>query len=454
MQYGRDLLSTGEPPCDLERRGLQRSQANAKRLHPAQRETAVVGGDRHPERLQGGADPLVVRRIAHGDGAEEEVAVTADVLRQRLRHDVHAVRERVEVHAGRIRVVHRHLRADAMRHFRDRRHVLDFHRDRAGTFAPDQPRLVADERLDAGTDRRGIVLARHAEATQQIVRELPVRTVDAVGDQHVLALAQQREVDEGERGLSSWHEEGAEASFELGDPARELERRRRSVQSIHPADLVLTPVVAKLRRAGEDGRRAAIDRRDERAIPLRKLDVGVNELRAPGARHGIVRRQATGRLSVNVAPDPGVLCTVTSPFMARARSRLIASPSPAPSCALVRDRPSWTNGSKIISCLSSGMPGPVSRTSIAATRPRSTHVTVTAPPSGVNFTAFDTRLSTICSVLSRSANAITGGSAAPASSRSRFRSACGLTIDITRSTTSCSGSAESSYATSPASIRL
>jgi hypothetical protein len=46
-----------------------------------------------------------------------------------------------------------------------------------------------------------------------------------------------------------------------------------------------------------------------------------------------------GRRSVKMLPLPGVLRTVRSPAMARARSRLIASPNPTPSLGWFRRRP-------------------------------------------------------------------------------------------------------------------
>ena len=58
---------------------------------------------------------------------------------------------------------------------------------------------------------------------------------------------------------------------------------------------------------------------------------------------------AGGRVSVKVDPSPARLFTTISPPSARARSRLIASPSPVPSCELVSERPSWTKGAKISS---------------------------------------------------------------------------------------------------------
>jgi len=46
--------------------------------------------------------------------------------------------------------------------------------------------------------------------------------------------------------------------------------------------------------------------------------------------------QAAGNVRVNVLPASGVLSTVSSPPMPRARSRLMASPRPAPSAVRVR----------------------------------------------------------------------------------------------------------------------
>src|SRR5437763_6914466 len=85
------------------------------------------------------------------------------------------------------------------------------------------------------------------------------------------------------------------------------------------------------------------------------------QLRAPRAHvpNGApTRRYAAGNVSVNFAPPAAEGSTYKSPCMARARSRLIASPRPVPSCRLVSERPNCTNGSKIASVLSGGTPGP------------------------------------------------------------------------------------------------
>ncbi len=70
---------------------------------------------------------------------------------------------------------------------------------------------------------------------------------------------------------------------------------------------------------------------------------------------------------MNVLPLPGELTRRISPPRSREISRLIASPSPVPPYfRLVLPSACW-NASKMICCLSGGMPMPVSETEIAST---------------------------------------------------------------------------------------
>ena len=46
-------------------------------------------------------------------------------------------------------VVEHHYGSDAMRDVNDRGHVLHFHGDRARAFAPDQPRVLAEQRFNS-----------------------------------------------------------------------------------------------------------------------------------------------------------------------------------------------------------------------------------------------------------------------------------------------------------------
>src|SRR5690606_11170628 len=60
----------------------------------------------------------------------------------------------------------------------------------------------------------------------------------------------------------------------------------------------------------------------------------------------------------NVLPCPASLSTQISPPIARARSRLIARPSPTPSRGRFNRRSTCVKGSKIARCFTAGIPGP------------------------------------------------------------------------------------------------
>ena len=114
------------------------------------------------------SDPLVARRRRDRHGAEEQIAVAADVLRERLDADVDAVGERIEQDAGGVGVVERDRHAVRVRGGDDRRHVLDLHRHRAGTLAPDQRRVRPDLRGDAVADQRVVGLDLDGQAGEEL----------------------------------------------------------------------------------------------------------------------------------------------------------------------------------------------------------------------------------------------------------------------------------------------
>ena len=86
-----------------------------------------------------------------------------------------------------------------------------------------------------------------------------------------------------------------------------------------------------------------------------------------GLAAGTCAAHVCGRYSVNVLPTPGALCSRISPPSSRVNSRLMESPRPVPPyLRLVVPSACW-NASKMIRCLSCGMPMPVSVTENAIT---------------------------------------------------------------------------------------
>ena len=200
-----------------------------------------------------------------------------DVLRQGLHRDVHPVREGIEVHAGRPRVVERHDRVVRMRGSDDRGHILDLHRVRAGALAPHQPRVRSDALFDVahrpaagsttprrrgagGARRRGCGWAR--------------RCFPAAGRG---LRSRARRDRERERGLAAGHDERAVAVLELAHAGRELTGGRRAVLAVGVGEVVLVPRVASRRGIAEDRRGAPVDRHDEGPEAPGRERVGLHE---------------------------------------------------------------------------------------------------------------------------------------------------------------------------------
>ena len=105
----------------------------------------------------------------------------------------------------------------------------------------------------------------------------------------------------------------------------------------------------------------------------------------------------SGTLKRKVLPSPGALSTAISPCIKMASRRQIVKPRPVPPNWRVVEPSTWAKASKIIACLSAGMPMPVSATAsttrhVSPCSSSMATVTVT-PPSRVNLTALPSRLS-------------------------------------------------------------
>src|SRR5205085_7367687 len=138
------------------------------RFHAAKRQAAIVRRSGAAQHLMGLADALIELRIAHRDGAKQKIAVAANVLGQRLHGDVNAMGKSVEVDSSGPGIVQHYQRALTVNGFSNSRHVLNFHGDRAGTFAPDQARVWTKGRADFSARARRIVTDVHAKASQNI----------------------------------------------------------------------------------------------------------------------------------------------------------------------------------------------------------------------------------------------------------------------------------------------
>ncbi len=124
-------------------------------------------------------------------------------------------------------------------------------------------------------------------------------------------------------------------------------------------------------------------------------------------------------VTVKTLPWPSSLRTAISPPSACANRRLMVRPRPVPPNCRVTELSACTNGSKIDSSFSAGMPMPLSITAMLScgTGPDDTSpATTLTPPSWVNLMALPTRLVIVCRSRAGSERIVSG--MAPSTSKS------------------------------------
>src|SRR5882724_2917111 len=186
-------------------------------------------------------DFLIRRVVTHGDRPEEKVAMSADVFGKGLHSDVNAVSEGVEINSRCPSVVENDECAVFMRDSSDGRNVLDFQANGAGAFAPDEPRILLQQRTDFCADRRRIETDLDAESLQEFDREFAIGVVNAFGNENVVARFEKREVDQRDGGLAAGSDKGAVTILEFANARGEFERGWGAVEAVGVADGVLVP---------------------------------------------------------------------------------------------------------------------------------------------------------------------------------------------------------------------
>jgi hypothetical protein len=301
MQDSFDFGPRAEPLGDGECGGFDGREADRESLQAAERKAAIVGRNGEAENLLSGAKAFVKGIVAHGDGTKEEVAVSADVLGDGLHGDVDAVGEGVEKHTGGPSVVEDDANITSMGGGDDGGEVLNLHGDGAGTFGPNELGVFLNERTDVRADGGLVKGAGDAEAGEQVRGELAIGEVNTGGDEDVVAGFEQREIDEGDGGLTARGENGVRAPFEFADARGEFECGGSAVKSVGVAHTMLIPGVADSGGGGENGGGTAVDGRGERLVTLGNLGVGMDKLGLPGLGHRSLRvPKMKGEKSENV----------------------------------------------------------------------------------------------------------------------------------------------------------
>src|SRR5579883_3283459 len=135
----------------------------------------------------------------------------------------------------------------------------------------------------------------------------------------------------------------------------------------------------------------------------------------PGEGRPVTR--AGGKMTATSVPSPGIDLRVRVPPCSSARPLAIGRPRPEPSSAFFCASDPLPKGERAAGISSPGIPGPVSHTATyCPPAPVQPALILMLPPWGVNFTAFERRLRTICRT-ARSSAQICGRSSSIASSR-------------------------------------
>ena len=273
---------------DPQSRVLDLAQAHGERFHSAQRQTTVI-------RRHGAAQHLLVRAdlfpsacILHRHRSQQQVAMSAHVFRKGLHGDVNPMSEGVEVHARGPGVVQDNRRPVCMRRFADRGHILHFHGDGAGTLAPDQPRVLFDERGQLVTEKRIVVTDLNSEPAQHVVGKLAIGPVDAPRQQDMIARVEEGEVNQRNGALAAGRNQSAITAFQLADPGCEFHCGRRAIETVGVADFILVPVVANGGGVWEYGCGRAIDGDVEGAKSFGQASIEVDQLGFPAFVHSSI----------------------------------------------------------------------------------------------------------------------------------------------------------------------
>src|SRR6185312_14315157 len=144
MENAFYFTSGAEPARQFERGLLNLVEAHGHGLHAAQGKAAIVRRSGAADDLVSFSQALEELGIAHGDGAEQEIAMAANVFGKRLHSDVNAVSKGVKINSRGPGVVQHYQGAVAVSGFGDDGYVLDFHGHGAGILTPDHARVGAE----------------------------------------------------------------------------------------------------------------------------------------------------------------------------------------------------------------------------------------------------------------------------------------------------------------------
>ncbi len=194
---------------------------------------------------------------AGGDDPDHEVRMAGDVFGAGLDRDVHPVVERLEKKRRRPCVVEQHRNSPCVRRRRDRRDVLHLEGQRSRGFAENQPGFGPDQTGDRIPDQGIVIGGVDPEARQQIVAEIPCRTVDRIDHQDMISLADKRREGHRDGGKPRSGHHRARAALQIRNGIGQREGGGRAVGAVpHPPvfPLAVRPAVKRRHRRRQNSR--------------------------------------------------------------------------------------------------------------------------------------------------------------------------------------------------------
>ena len=285
LDHGRLLL---QPARQLARGAVLCVVAQRDAGQGAQHGLGVVAAHAQAQAHMGQLDAHVQRLVARDDAAHEHIAAAAGVLGERMDGGVHAqavraVAQQVEGIEGQARTpgVVQHggdAACAAQAHHGDE--VRELHGHRARRLQPDQPRLGRDFGFEVGNIHGVVALVAHAEMGQLALAQGLVGTVGVVGQQHLVAGAQQGQGGGGDGRQAAGHQQALQAAFQRAQALFQQEGGGRAVQAVGVAALVQPLAAAHGRHVLEDHRRGLVHGRLRRNKALGRLVGMVDEMGA------------------------------------------------------------------------------------------------------------------------------------------------------------------------------
>ena len=227
------------------------------------------------------------RRSVGRHRADHDVGMAAEIFGAGMDREVDAEIERAEIERARPGIVHEHEGAFGMRRRGNRRDVLHLETQRTGRFDEDGAGIFPNQRVDPAADEGIVIGGGDAEPGQDLVAKRPRRSVDAVGDQKMVARPHNRRYRRRNRPQSrrQKRDAGALRPFQLLHGEFERFGRRRAATAV----LIAGAAGDEILGAGIKHRRGVVDWRVDEAV----LGGGI----APGIHHAGIRMARRGAVA-------------------------------------------------------------------------------------------------------------------------------------------------------------